>query len=172
MSLSVPPGEIALAPGASRDVPITVTRLNGSAGPLTFTATGLPAGVTAAFTGTTLRLTAAVNAPRTPLDVPRDITITATPGNGDVAPAPRTVKLPARVLRPFLLTGPDTVAVPACGGLDVALKLERDRSYTRHDQARGQAAADRCDGDLRARAGHPGGRTGERRRPDAAHRGR
>ena len=72
MALSVPPGEIALAPGASRDIPITVTRLNGSAGPLTFTATGLPAGVTAAFTGTTLRLTAAVNAPRTPLDVPRD----------------------------------------------------------------------------------------------------
>ena len=130
MALSVPPGEIALAPGASRDVPVTVTRLNGSAGPLTFTATGLPAGVTAAFTGTTLRLTAAVNAPRTPLDVPRDITITATPGNGDVAPAPRTVKLPARVMRPFLLSGPDTVAVPACGGLDVALKLERDRAYT------------------------------------------
>ena len=62
--------------------------------------------------------------------MPRDITITATPGNGDVAPAPRTVKLPARVMRPFLLSGPDTVAVPACGGLDVALKLERDRAYT------------------------------------------
>ena len=51
VTLSVPPGEIALAPGASRDIPVTVTRLNGSAGPLTFTATGLPAGVTAAFSG-------------------------------------------------------------------------------------------------------------------------
>ena len=65
--------------GGFADVPITVTRLNGSAGAFTLAASGLPQGVTAQFVNSTLRLRAAADAPRTPLDVARDITVTATP---------------------------------------------------------------------------------------------
>ena len=131
VALSVPPGEVAVPQGGSVDVPVTVTRLNGSAGPLTFSTTALPQGVTATFAGTTLRLRAAAGAPRTPLDVARDITITADPrGDGGVAPAARTARLPVRVSAAYELVGPTTAGVPACGSTELALRLERDRAFT------------------------------------------
>ena len=65
LSLSVRPGEATVVQGGFVDIPITVTRLNGSNGAFTLTASGLPQGVTAQFVNSTLRLRAAADAPRT-----------------------------------------------------------------------------------------------------------
>ncbi len=173
VALSVTPGEVAVPQGGSVDVPVTVTRLNGSAGPLTFSATGLPLGVTATFTGSTLRLRAAANAPRTPLDVARDSTIVADPrGDGAVAPATRTTKLPLRVSSPFELVGPATAGVPPCGVAELALRLERDRAVRRHGPARGQEPARGRHRDVRARPGDSAGRRPARRDQAAPQRRR
>ena len=130
LSLSVEPGEVVVPQGGFVDVPITVTRLNGSAGAFTFAASELPAGVTAQFVNSTLRLRAAADAPRTPLDVARDITITATPSSGDVAPTPRSTNVPVRVSSNFELVGSGTAALAPCGSAELALRVERDRAFT------------------------------------------
>jgi hypothetical protein len=84
--------------GSFIDVPITINRLNGSNGDISFAVTGLPPGMSATFTpnpvpGTdraaTMRLSAAGDAAATPNF--SEITITATPGPG-AGTAPRSVK--------------------------------------------------------------------------------
>lgn len=73
LAWSAPWGDnkLALAAGGSSSTAIFITRLNGSTGPISFTAAGLPAGVTASFlpssaaTATTsvqLKVTASLNA--------------------------------------------------------------------------------------------------------------
>ncbi|MFT4035975.1 MAG: hypothetical protein QM679_10425 [Patulibacter sp.] len=128
--------------GLTTDVPVTITRLNGSSGPIALSAAGLPTGVTATFTpnplpntqtDVTMRLTADAGAPR--LDNPADITITADPqNNANVGPAARTSHTLVTVGNPYELRAPadntPSVSVGACGDTDVPFTIRRDITFT------------------------------------------
>jgi hypothetical protein len=136
-SLSATHDVQGLLAGLTTDVPVAITRLNGSSGPVALSVSGLPAGVTAQVVpnpapggGATVRLTAAPDAPA--FDVPRDVTITGDPqGDGDVGQAPRSITVPVRVAAPFGLRadGATTAPVPACASIDVPFTLMRDRAF-------------------------------------------
>jgi hypothetical protein len=143
LSLSTAGDVRAVLQGQTTDVPVKITRLNGSSGPVRFSAGGLPAGITAQVvpnpvTGppdtATVKLTAAPDAPV--FEVPKTITITADPqGDGAVAPGARTVSVPLRVAADFALgprgtTVPVPAPVPACAAVDVPFALARDRAFT------------------------------------------
>jgi hypothetical protein len=140
VSLSVPSAVAAVLQGKTTDVPLDLTRLNGSNGPVQVSVSGLPPGVTATVgpnpvpgtQGTaTLHLTAAADAP--PFDVPATATIAADPqGNANVAPAARSRALLLRVASSYELraAGGTSVALPDCAPVDLPLVLARDRSFT------------------------------------------
>lgn len=122
--------------GSKRAVPIGLNRINGSDGPVTLSASGLPAGVTAQFvpnpvpgtgTSTVMRLVADDDAPT--FFAPANVTVTAesVPPNGAVMPAPRTVEVPVSVRSAFDLAraSPGTVSLPRCAPVDVGLRLHR-----------------------------------------------
>lgn len=141
VSLGVAFDTAVVPQGGSVDVPVSITRLNGSSGPLALSATGLPAGVSAQFspasvpgaaTAATLRLTAAADAPPAALGVPTDISIVGDPrADGAVAPGPRAVTKAVRVASPYVLraVAPGPVAVPTCASVEVPLRLERDSAF-------------------------------------------
>ena len=96
-------GSAAVRQGDFLDVPISINRLNGSNGDITFSVSGLPAGMRAAFTpnpvsgtggGSTLRLTADNSAAASPTYT--EITVTATPGPG-AGGAPKSFKKLVRI---------------------------------------------------------------------------
>lgn len=100
----VAPGDPATVPvGSYVDVPIVINRLNGSNGDISFSASGLPAGMSASFspdpvsgtgTATTMRLSVAAD---TPPSGYTEITITGTPGAGAGA-TPRTARKLVRIV--------------------------------------------------------------------------
>ena len=108
-----PPPDIALSPGLgvldvlqgnALDDPLTLNRINGSSGDVTFSVTGLPTGMTASFapnpvpgqsTATTMTLHAADSAAFT-TDY-ATITITATPNTAAAGPAPRSITALTRI---------------------------------------------------------------------------
>ncbi len=128
--------------GQSVDVPVGLTRLNGSTGPLQLSVTGLPAGVTAQAVpnpvpGTrqsaTLRLTASAGAPQ--FDAPVTATLNADPqGNVNAAPAVRTAQLLLKVADPYELKlgagASSNVALPDCAPVDVPIVVARDGTFT------------------------------------------
>ncbi|MGH2869421.1 MAG: hypothetical protein ACRDNK_17890, partial [Solirubrobacteraceae bacterium] len=140
-SVSVPGGPFAALQGKTTDVPVTLNRLNGSAGNVTLSASGLPSGVTASFTpnpvsatqtGATMHLTAASSAP--PFDDPVPVTVTGDPGgNASVGSGTRSTSTLLRVGANFVLkktaATPNPAAVPACGSVDVPFILSRDRTF-------------------------------------------
>src|SRR5918998_1349909 len=135
-ALSAPLDTQVVLQGSTRDVPITLNRINGSDGNVTLSASGLPAGVSAQFlpnpvpgtqTGAIMRLTATDDAPT--FFAPTDVTVKAEsiPPDARVLPAPRTITVPVSVRSAFGLArasaGP--VALPHCAPVDVGLRLER-----------------------------------------------
>ena len=99
-----PPATASVLPGDSVDRVVTVSRLQLSSGPITYSVSGLPSGVTATFPsgGTTssntvpIRLTAGRGAnPGS-----STITITGTPSGPAVGRAPRTTSFTLTVLTP------------------------------------------------------------------------
>ncbi len=140
VSLSGPLNSTTILQGTATDVPISLTRINGSNGPLTFSATGLPAGVTAAFLpnpapgtqeATVMRLTATDAAPE--FFVPQDVTVTAQadPPDALVVPGPRTLTVPVTVRTQFELSqaNPGPVQIPHCAPTDVGLRVRRDFAF-------------------------------------------
>jgi hypothetical protein len=138
ISVAAPVDTVPVLRGGTSEAPVRVTRLNGSDGPVTFSVSGLPAGVTGAVTpdplpGTqanaTLRLSATANAELTPL---QDATLTADPqGDANVAPAPRSAPFTVRVGRAFGLapSASGSLNLPQCAPAERAFVLERDRSF-------------------------------------------
>ena len=103
--LTLNPGQtvVDVLTGTSVDVPVDMNRLNGSNGDVSFSVTGLPTGMSAAFnpnpvpgtdTRTTLTLTAAEGAAHS--DQYTEITVTATPTAGAGA-SPRSITKLVRI---------------------------------------------------------------------------
>jgi len=137
-SITAPTDTIPVQQGHGTSVPIRVTRLNGSDGPIAFSTAGLPAGVTAVVTpdplpGTdtnaSLRVVASDNAATTPL---KRATLTGDPqGNGDVGTAPRSAPFSVRVASAFDLVPSSTapLQLPDCAPVDLPFVLARDRAF-------------------------------------------
>jgi hypothetical protein len=138
ISVAAPVNTVAVLRGGTTEAPVRVTRLNGSNGPVTFSVTGLPAGVTgtvspdplaATQADATLHLAATTNATPTPL---QSATLTADPqGDANVAPAPRSAPFTVRVAAAFGLapSSLDAMHLPQCAPVDRTFVLERDRSF-------------------------------------------
>lgn len=122
------------------DIPIDLTRLNASNGPVDLSVTGLPPDVYATFDpdpvpGTQqtamLHLTAFETA--VPSFVPTQLTITADPsGNASVAPAPRTATLSIVVKANFDAAtdgGTENVLIPQCAPGELGLRVQRDIAF-------------------------------------------
>lgn len=143
ISVSAPTQITTLRQGASTDIPVDVTRLNGSNGPVALSVTGLPSGVDASFTpnplpttqaSATMTLTASSSAPE--FLQPRELVITADPqGNANVAPAPRTTTTQVTLVTNFELSvpsGTNAVDVPACAGGDLVVRLRRSLAFAQN----------------------------------------
>jgi BACON domain-containing protein len=76
-SLSANPSSVSVAQSASATSTMTVTGSNGFSGAVSYSASGLPSGVTASFSGNTLTLTASSTAT---VGGPTTVTITGTSG--------------------------------------------------------------------------------------------
>jgi len=139
LSVSAPAQINSLRQGSTLDIPIGLTRLNGSNGPAAMSVAGLPAGVTAQFlpnpvTGTgnstTLRLTAADDV--APFELPVDLTVTADPqGNASVAPESRTATTSLVVRTNFDLSvvGGPLFRLGACAPTDVPIRVRRNIDF-------------------------------------------
>ena len=110
--LNIPPsgfGTPSLVAGGTRDIPIEVDRFNGAAGPLAFSASGLPPGVQAQWlpaqtndaNEVTLRLSATPGVASTSN---ANITVTATPTSAQAGNAPRSAQFVLDVFASFDLT--------------------------------------------------------------------
>ena len=122
--------------GTSVAVPIEMNRINASNGNVSFTVSGLPAGMSATFspnpvtgtnTTTTMTLTAAADAP--PSDPYTEITVTATPSPG-AGPTPRTITKQVRVRSSYEMSvkGPADVDLAPCV-VRVPLQFVRDFGF-------------------------------------------
>ena len=132
VAVSVTNDVVSLLQGNLLQVPIGLSRLNDSSGPLEMSVSGLPAGVSAWVTETGLVLQATRDAPA--FDLPVQITISADPqGHASAAPAVRTAQLSLRLADPYELklgSGASTdVALPDCAPVSVPLVVERDRTF-------------------------------------------
>ena len=140
VSLSGPVNPTTVLQGTATDIPILLTRINLSNGPLTLSASGLPTGVSAQFLPNpvlgvqetaTLRLTATDTAPQ--FFVPQDITVTAQsiPPNAAILPEPRTLTVPVTVRTQFELAQatPGAVSIPQCAPVDAGLRVQRDFAF-------------------------------------------
>lgn len=105
-------GQVAIGADDTVDVPLGISRVNGSSGPITLAATNLPGGVTATFlpnpagdtsthSAVTMRLHASSLASLAPV-VRQPVTVTATPA-GTAGPIARQVIVPVTVLAEFNL---------------------------------------------------------------------
>lgn len=140
-SLGAPTSVLTVLQGGELAVPVDVTRVNGSSGPVALSTTGLPAGVFATFAqnpvpataaGTTMTLSAATNA--TTFVEPVTVTVTGDPG-GDAATGTgtrsATFLLVVRSGLELATAGTVTqVRVPRCGYVDVPLRIQRSLQTT------------------------------------------
>jgi hypothetical protein len=135
--IAAPAAPAEVVQGHSVQVPIDITRLNGSNGNVSFAATGLPPGVSASFapnpvpgTGdaTVLTLTAAPDAPGS--DSYTDATVTATPAAGAGAdPRTATVTVRPRSAFDMAVGGSPNVDLSACV-VNVPLNFIREFAFT------------------------------------------
>src|SRR5262249_17449671 len=103
VSVTGVPSVVEVLDGTSNPVGVDLTRLNGSNGDVTFSVSGLPAGMTASFApnpvgGTGTHTVMTLTAPRDAATSDyANATITATPtGGASVAPGPRTLSFTTR----------------------------------------------------------------------------
>ncbi len=139
IAVSAPKTVATLLQRSTLDVPITVTRLNGSSGAVDMTVAGLPPGVSGTFLtdplpgtagATVLRLSAINDAE--PFLQPATVTVSADPlGNASVAPGPRQDTFPLTVGSSFDLSvsGGPRVALPTCSATDLTISLRRNITF-------------------------------------------
>jgi hypothetical protein len=109
---------------------VTIQRLNGSFGDITFSASGLPAGVEATFspnpaTGDTTSMTihADPNAPPAGAGAFPSFTVTGTPANAGVGSTPRSASVQVDVELVYRVDAPPAINVPPCSTLKVPITV-------------------------------------------------
>src|SRR3984957_19310092 len=112
-TLAAAPANLSVTQGASGSSTIGVTPLNGFTGTPTFAVGTLPTGVTAAFTGTTMKLTASATA------VVGPVTVTITGTSGAIS-AQATVALTVAAAPGFKLSSSATNVNVGAGGTGTA----------------------------------------------------
>ena len=141
VSLSGPVNPTTVLQGTTTDIPISLTRINGSNGPLTLSATNLPAGVSATFTPEP-RAGHAGRGGHAP-DRDRHRAAVLRPagrhGDGRVDPAERarssrsrarsTVPVTVRTQFELSQANPGPVQIPHCAPADVGLRVQRDFAF-------------------------------------------
>jgi hypothetical protein len=122
--------EMAVARGISNTDIVDINRLNGSSDGITFSATGLPAGVTASFspnpaTGdtTTMTLSAIPTMGVTTQFPYPNITVVATPDSAAAGPGPQAEAVGLDIFPPYTIQVPPLVDVPPCSTIQVPVKV-------------------------------------------------
>jgi hypothetical protein len=107
---------------------VTIQRLNGSFGDITFSASGLPAGVEATFspnptTGDTTSMTihADPNAPPAGAGAIPSFTVTGTPADAGIGLTPRSASVQVDVEPVYSIDVPPVISVPPCSTLKVPI---------------------------------------------------
>ncbi len=115
---------------------ITIQRLNGSSGDVTFSASGLPAGVHASFSpnpatgdSTTMTVSAGPSAPLPAGPFP-SFTITGTPVGATVGSSPRMATAQVDVEPVFRIETPQAISVPPCSTLQVPITVTAAQGFT------------------------------------------
>ena len=149
-AISVSSGSTAVVQGLQVTDTIAIRRFNGSNGGVTFTASGLPAGVHASFspnpaTGntTTLTLSADPNAPPSPPGPFPSFTVTGTPASAAVGSAPRSATPQIAVNPLFTFSAPQSIARPTLLDAAGADHRHRRRRFHRPGQPDRDGAAER-----------------------------
>lgn len=143
---SIPPPDFGLrasngsgqpVQGGSATDTINIRRVNGSTGGISFSASGLPAGVTASFSpnpatgnSATITISASKSAAATTHGSIPSFTITGAPATTTAGTASHSFSEAVEVLPEFSLTYPNPVNVPPCSALQVPLKLQAPSGYS------------------------------------------
>jgi hypothetical protein len=127
----------AVTIGSSADLPIDVSRLNGSAGDVQMTASGLPPGASASFSPNPLpnsveRTIMHITESRDLFALgPVTVTVTATPIGALAGPAPRSTQVNLDIQGPYSFDLQDTnVSVSPCGVVKEALGVRRAAGFS------------------------------------------
>jgi hypothetical protein len=130
-------GLISLAQGSTAADQVNIQRFNGSLGAITFSASGLPAGVSATFSPnpatanvTTITLNAEPAALPFTSGVYPYFTITGTPADASVGSVPRSTMLQVDVQPLFSVSSPETLSVPPCSTLKVPVTISAAPGFT------------------------------------------
>lgn len=135
-SLTPATGDVSFVQGGSATDTITIDRLGGSSGGISFSASGLPTGVTASFapnpadaSQTVMTLSAAPDAPPSPNHF-LPITVTGTPQSAKAGPAARSATVSVYVTPAFGISvrGSTSFDLSACT-IQVPLAVNRDPSF-------------------------------------------
>jgi hypothetical protein len=128
--ISAQNGFVQIAQGSSVQDVVSIQRLNGSTGGITFSASGLPAGVHASFspnpaTGdtTTMTVSADSNAPPPPPGPYPGFTITGTPTGASAGSTARSTSALIDVQPLFTTSYPGPIKVPPCSTLQVPITV-------------------------------------------------
>src|SRR5262249_7651784 len=136
---------LTLAPESSLPYTINIIPFGNATGQVRFTVSGLPQGVTAAFsanpanegTSTVLTLTAAPGTALTGAH-PVDVTVTATPLTASAGSIPHSLDLSLAIQPNFSLSVPDVptdhgvpqVGLPPCTAVPVTVEVDRQVGFT------------------------------------------
>jgi len=130
-------GLIYLAQGSTAADQVNIQRFNGSLGAVTFSASGLPAGVSASFSPnpatantTTVTLSAEPSAAPFTSGTYPFMTITGTPADASVGPVARSTMVQVDVHPLFSVSSPTTLSVPPCSTLKVPVTVSATSGFT------------------------------------------
>jgi hypothetical protein len=136
-AVSAQNGLIYLAQGSTASDAVNIQRFNGSLGAVTFSATGLPTGVSASFSPnpatantTTVTLSAAPSAAPFTSGTYPFMTITGTPADASGGPAARSTMVQVDVRPLFSVSSPTTLSVPPCSTLKVPVTVSAASGFT------------------------------------------
>jgi hypothetical protein len=135
--ISATNGSVQPVQGGSATDTINIRRVNGSTGGISFSASGLPNGVTASFSpnpatgnSTTLTLSASASAAATTHGSIPSFTITGSPASTTAGASAHSISELVETLPEFSLSYPNPVNVPACSALQVPLTVQAPSGYT------------------------------------------
>jgi hypothetical protein len=133
-AISAQNGSVQPTQGGSASDQISIRRVNGSTGSVTFSASGLPAGVHASFdpdpatSSTKMTISADPSAAALTSGSIPSFTVTATPDSSTVGTAAHSIAEEVEVLPIFSVNEP-SVKVPPCSTLQVPITVQAPAGY-------------------------------------------